>query len=73
MVKNPPATAGDVRDSGSIPESGRSPREGTVTHSSVLSWRIPWIEETCRQQSIRSERVRHAKTMCQTKCNNKYW
>ena len=25
MVKNPPANAGDVRDTGSIPGSGRSP------------------------------------------------
>ena len=25
MVKNPPAKAGDVRDTGSIPGSGRSP------------------------------------------------
>ena len=28
MVKNPPANAGDRRDSGSIPGSGRSPRGG---------------------------------------------
>ena len=28
MVKNPPANAGDVRDSGSILGSGRSPGEG---------------------------------------------
>ena len=28
MVKNPPANAGDVRDVGSIPGLGRSPREG---------------------------------------------
>ena len=28
VVKNPPATAGDTRDAGSIPGSGRSPREG---------------------------------------------
>ena len=27
-VKNPPASAGDLRDTGSIPESGRSPGEG---------------------------------------------
>ena len=26
MVKNPPATAGDARDTGLIPGSGRSPR-----------------------------------------------
>ena len=28
IVKNPPASAGDVRDMGSIPGSGRSPGEG---------------------------------------------
>ena len=28
MVKNPPADAGDIRDAGLIPESGRSPGEG---------------------------------------------
>ena len=46
MVKNLPVNAGDVRDMGSIPESGRFPRkEGMATHSSVLAWRIPWTEE----------------------------
>ena len=28
VVKNPPANAGDTRDTGSIPESGRSPEVG---------------------------------------------
>ena len=28
VVKNPPANAGDAKDVGSIPESGRSPGEG---------------------------------------------
>ena len=28
VVKNPSASAGDVRDTGSIPGSGRSPGEG---------------------------------------------
>ena len=27
-VKNPPTNAGDIRDTGSIPESGRSPGRG---------------------------------------------
>ena len=39
MVKNPPANAGDKRDSGSIPGSGRS-EVGMATHSSILAWRI---------------------------------
>ena len=33
VVKNPPANAGDVRDMGSIPGSGRSPGEG---HGNLL-------------------------------------
>ena len=32
---------------------------GMTTHSSVLAWRIPWIEEAGRLQSIASHRVRH--------------
>ena len=28
MVKNPPANAGDIRDTGLIPGSGRSPKGG---------------------------------------------
>ena len=30
---------------GSIPGSGRSPGERKVTHSCILAWRIPRIEE----------------------------
>ena len=36
MVKSLPASAGDVRDVGSIPGSGRSPEEGMATHSGSL-------------------------------------
>ena len=28
-------------------------------HSSTLAWKIPWMEEPCRLQSMGSERVRH--------------
>ena len=37
MVKNPPATAGDVRDTGAIPGLGRSLEEEMATHSSILA------------------------------------
>ena len=57
VVKNLPANAGDVRDLGSIPELGRSPRGGLATHSSILAWRIPWTEEPGRLQSIGLQRV----------------
>ena len=41
MVKNPLASAGDIRDAGLIPGSGRFPEKCMVTHSSILAWRIP--------------------------------
>ena len=44
MVKNPPANAGDVRDAGSIPVSGRSPEVGNG-NSSILAWKISSTEE----------------------------
>ena len=45
VVKNLSANAGDRRDAGSISGLGRSPEEGTETHSNVLAWRISWTEE----------------------------
>ena len=32
--------------------------EGMVTHSSILAWRIPWIEKPGELQSIGLRRVR---------------
>ena len=49
VVKNPPA------NSGSIPGLRRSPEKEMATHSSILAWRIPWIEETGRLQSMGSQ------------------
>ena len=53
------ASAYNVGDPGSIPGSGRSPGEGNATHSSVLAWRIPWMEEPGRLHSTGSQRVGH--------------
>ena len=33
--------------------------EKTETHSSILTWTIPWTEETGGQQSMRLQRVGH--------------
>ena len=33
--------------------------KGMTTHSSILAWRILWIEEPGGLQSMLSERVRH--------------
>ena len=56
---NTPANAGDVRNVGSISGSGRSLEEGMATHSSILTWRIPWMEDPGRLQSTGSQRVRN--------------
>ena len=47
VVKNPPANAGEIRVSGSIPGGGEDPLEkGMATHSSIPACRIPpWTEE----------------------------
>ena len=59
VVKNPPAKAGDIKNSGSIPElSQEDPlKEGMATHSSILAWRIPWTEVPSGVQSMGSQRV----------------
>ena len=36
--------------------------EGMATHSSILAWRIPWIEESGGLQPMGSQRVRHDST-----------
>ena len=61
VIKNPPANAGDVRDSGLIPGSGRSPNEGVATHSRILAWRIPWTEEPGGLQPTASQTARQLK------------
>ena len=43
-----------------VPSLGREDplEEGLATHSRILTWRIPGIEEPDRLQSIESQRVR---------------
>ena len=41
VVRNLPASAGDIRNASSIPGLGRSSGGGVAAHSSVLAWRIP--------------------------------
>ena len=61
VVTNPPANAGDLRDEGSIPGSGRSPGEenGNLLQYSCQDSSIPWTEEPGRLWSIGSLRARH--------------
>ena len=57
VVKNMPANAGDVRDTGSIPGLRRSPGGGHGSPTPViLAWRSPRTEEPGRMQSMGSKR-----------------
>ena len=53
------APARNAGDPGSVPGSGSSPGEGNAPHSSILAWRIPWMEEPGGLQSMGSQRVGH--------------
>ena len=59
LVKNPPTSAGDTRDKGSVPGSGRSPGEGNGNHASIIAWQMPWTEEPGGLQSMELKRVGH--------------
>ena len=56
MVKNPPA----MQETWVRSLCWEGPLEkGTVNHSSILAWRIPWTEEPGGLQSMGSQRVGH--------------
>ena len=54
VVKNLSAIAGDV---GSIPGLEDPLQEELATHPSILSWKIPWAEETGGLQSMGLQKV----------------
>ena len=56
VVKNLSANSGDM---GLIPGSGRSLKKAMATYSSILAWKITWVEEPGRLQSMGLERVGH--------------
>ena len=59
MVRYPPGNSGDIRDTGSIPGSGRFPGGG---HGNPLQYSClenPWTEETGGLQSEGLQRIRH--------------
>ena len=61
VVKKPPANAGDVRDMGSIPETGKPLVEGMATHSTIFAWIIPWKRSLAG--SIGSQRISRIQLM----------
>ena len=57
MVKNLPAMQETwVR---SLGQEDPLEKKGMATHSSILAWRIPWIEESGGLQSMGSQRIGH--------------
>ena len=56
LVNNPPAMRETLVRSLSWDEHLE---KGTATHSSTLAWKIPWMEEPGRLQSMGSQRIRH--------------
>ena len=59
MVKNPPTNARDVGDASQYLGQEDPLEEGMAAYSSILAWRIPWIEEPSRLQSMGSPRAGH--------------
>ena len=59
MGKESAYDAGDTGDTGLIPGLGDPLEKEMATHSSILAWKIPWTEESCRLQSMGLQRVRH--------------
>ena len=55
MVKKRPVNAGDLKDVVLILGWEDLLEEGMATHSSILAWRIPWIEEPGGPQSTGSQ------------------
>ena len=51
------ASAYKVEDPGSIPGREDPLEKETATHSSILVWKIPWMEEPGRLQSVGLQRV----------------
>ena len=43
----------------SLDRSNLKEGEGTAPHSSTVAWKIPWMEEPGRLQSMGSHRVGH--------------
>ena len=49
-----------VRETRVLSLGGEDPLEKEMaTHSSILAWKIPWMEESGRLQSLGSQRVGH--------------
>ena len=55
VIKNPPANAGDKRDTGLSLGQEDPLGEGMASYTSILVWKISWTEESGGLQSMGSE------------------
>ena len=62
VVKNLPATAGDIRIMGQSPSWEDPLEDGMTTLSSILTCKIPWTEEPGELQFTGLHRVGHTET-----------
>ena len=65
VVKNPPASAGDV---GSISGLGRSPAEGNGNPLQYSCWKIPCTEEPSRLQAMGSQELDRTELLSKRVC-----
>ena len=72
VVENLPVIAGDVRDTGLIPGSGRSPGGGHGNPLQYSCLKNP-TEEPGGLQSVGLQRVRHSLATTKQQNNNKYY
>ena len=73
-VAQPQRTHLQCRRHGLDPWVGKIPRkEGMATHSSILAWRIPWMEEPGWRQPMGSQRVRHDRATKPTRTHSSKW
>ena len=74
VVKNPPANAGDTRDTGLIPGSRRSQEKEMATHCRTLAWKNPvdggaWQATWDHKESIRTwQRITHTHSWSSMLC-----
>ena len=60
MVKNLPTSIGDAKDTGRSLGREDPLEEGMATHCSILSWNIPWTEESMGSQQPDTTEHPHA-------------
>ena len=59
MAQTLKKSACEAGDLGSVPGQEDPLEKEMAIHSSIIAWKIPWMEEPGRLQSMRLQRVGH--------------